>query len=143
MTEDKIKEFRKLLTEGKVEFDFTKKDGSVRHAVGTLNSKLMPQLPEKKTWLCHDIEWPEKMTTKPESIEIKNVPADVDELNLRGYLEDIIIEQYGEAPFDFKFDEKVRVPKKLPADSIYFWDLERGGGRSLKADSLLNFTKIN
>jgi hypothetical protein len=38
----KIKKFRKMLQKGKIHFEFTKKDGTLREALGTLNSEFIP-----------------------------------------------------------------------------------------------------
>ena len=35
--------FKHALFEGKVEFDYVKNDGTLRHAVGTLCEKLLPK----------------------------------------------------------------------------------------------------
>ena len=51
MTEDEIREFQRLLYAGEVEFTFTKKDGTERHARGTMNPELLKQ---------HGIPTPEK-----------------------------------------------------------------------------------
>lgn len=43
MEEIKINALKELLDEHKVEFSFEKKDGSLRKAKGTLNSKFIPE----------------------------------------------------------------------------------------------------
>jgi hypothetical protein len=42
MTRQELDNFYNALNLGEVEFDFIKKDGTKRHARGTLNPKLMP-----------------------------------------------------------------------------------------------------
>lgn len=46
MTTITLDELKDLLREQKVSFEFTKKDGTLRKALGTLNEKLIPE--EKK-----------------------------------------------------------------------------------------------
>lgn len=44
MSRQELDNFYSALKKGKVEFDFIKKDGTKRHAVGTLDPRLMPSL---------------------------------------------------------------------------------------------------
>ena len=52
MTEDEIKEFQRLLYAGEIEFVYTKKDGTQRAALGTMNPAILKQhgipTPEEK-----------------------------------------------------------------------------------------------
>ena len=89
MDDNQKEEFKKKLRKGKVEFKYTKKDGSERKAVGTMDPKLM-DLPEKKTQ--SDVDGAEK--------------------------------------------KKVR---KLPADSVFYYDLEAKGFRSFKMENFIGY----
>lgn len=48
MSRVELDDFYKALQDGEVEFDYVKKDGSKRHAHGTLDPKLMPSREEMK-----------------------------------------------------------------------------------------------
>lgn len=44
-----IKEFKSKLSNFVVKFSFTKKDGTIREAIGTTNASLIPEQPTKET----------------------------------------------------------------------------------------------
>ena len=48
------------------------------------------------------------------------------------------VKNFEYCPIDMEYDEPKR---KLPAGSILFYDLERGGYRSLREDGLLSYQK--
>ena len=54
---EKAKEFKRLLFEGPVKFSFTKRDGTVREALGTMKRDLAPQFGGKKAYVCKNIQW--------------------------------------------------------------------------------------
>ena len=140
MTKEKINEFKQRLREGVVEFDFIKTDGTKRHAIGTTRADLIPSRPETKTYICKNIKWDvDGETTLPSEVTIKNVDAKLISEELEDELSDLLTESYGFTHLGFEFEEKIRKPKKLSLDCIYFYDLERGGSRSLRAESLINF----
>lgn len=57
MSRVELDDFYKALQDGEVEFDYVKKDGSKRHAHGTLDPKLMPSREEmKKIYAQQDVD---------------------------------------------------------------------------------------
>ena len=135
------KEFKKLLFEGPVRFSFKKKDGTIREALGTLSSKLTPSVEKTKTWLCENIQWDtdgEKVDL-PLNVEIRDVDASLEGDELEEHLNEILEREY---KFCIKnFDLSLKPPRKMPKSSILFYDLERGGFRSLREDGLLSYQK--
>ena len=57
MDKSEITKFRKALKNGEVKFSYTKKDGSLRRAVGTLCEKLLPKETSMDTYDITCIEW--------------------------------------------------------------------------------------
>lgn len=91
MSSSDVEEFKKKLKAGEVKFKYTKKDGSEREALGTLDPKLM-NLPEKKT--SNDID---------------------------------------------KASNKQKKVRKLPSDSVFYYDLEAKGFRSFKMSNFVDY----
>lgn len=98
MSEDELKEFKRLLYAGEVSFVYNKKDGSERPAKGTMN---------------------------PDILREKGVP---------------VPEENGEQSVQQQ-EPKFKKARKLPADSVLYFDLEADGFRSFKKDNLVSFEK--
>lgn len=137
---EKAKEFKRLLFEGPVKFSFTKRDGTIREALGTLNYSLVPKTEATKRYVCWDIDWDADEESKaglPSSVRIRDVPADLEGNELEEFLGDQLSNHYGFCHKGFKFEEHSK--KCMPADSVLFYDLERGGFRSCKVESVISF----
>ena len=137
---EKAKEFKHLLFEGPVKFSFTKRDGTIREALGTLNYQLVPKAEAVKRYVCWNIEWKadeEKAADLPSTVRVRDVPADIAENGIKEFLKEQLVSHYGVEVKNFEFEEHSK--KCMPADSVLFYDLERGGFRSCKVESVISF----
>ena len=154
------KEFKKLLFEGAVCFSFKKNDGTVREAKGTMCPSLLPKVePTAAKFHVKNIEWDFDNWGEGEGEEgdpprlrktckISVTQSDIDKFGADA-MDEVVIEalerkfkfavkNFEYCPIDMEYDEPKR---KLPAGSILFYDLERGGYRSLREDGLLSYQK--
>ena len=137
---DKLNEFKRLLFEGPVKFSFTKKDGTIREALGTMNRTLVPKTESFKCYICTDIQWDaddDEKADLPEIVRIKEVPADLEGDELEEFLADQLSRHWKFCVKSFAFEDRAK--KSMPADSVLFYDLERGGFRSCKFSSVISF----
>lgn len=138
-----IKQFKEMLFKGEVKFVYTKSDGSTRPARGTLCESLTPKSEATRKFKLTDIKWvknnlfsgdklPTSMTIKIAESFIADHSADAPMYNI---IENALLEQFNKLADDFKFEEVQ--PKKLAEDKIFYYDLDKGGYRSFKADRLV------
>ena len=139
-----IKQFKEMLFKGEVKFVYTKSDGSTRTARGTLCESLTPKDEATRKFKLTDIEWvktnlfsdgdklPTSMTIKIAESFIADHSADAPMYNI---IENALLEQFNRLVDDFKFEEVQ--PKKLAEGTIFYYDLDKGGYRSFKADRLI------
>ena len=137
--------FKHALFEGKVEFDYVKKDGTLRHAVGTMNEALLPKIePIVAKYHVTDMKWqpkggcvyPRKCKVCLTQVDIDNYGADAMYDNVKAVLE----RKFGIAPIDFEIWE-IDIPydepeRKLPADSVFYFDIDKKAYRSFKLAQL-------
>ena len=136
---EKAKEFKRLLFEGPVKFSFTKRDGTVREALGTMKRDLAPQFGGKKAYVCKNIQWDtdDEKVRLPLNVCVKDVPADLEGDELEEFLADELSGHYKFCVKNFEIEEKRK--KTMSAGSVLFYDLERKGYRSCKIDSVVSF----
>lgn len=143
--------FKRALFEGKVEFDYDKADGTVRHAIGTMNEALLPKVEPVVAKFSVEVDkWAESENTpKRRKFKIGVTQPEIDEWGadaMDNVVEAAILKKTGCAaeefaywPIDMDFDEK---PRKMPEGSMLYYDLEKSGMRSLKLGSLKCWKKI-
>lgn len=155
-----INSFKKLLHEGAVTFSFKKNDGTIRAAKGTLCESLIPKRePIIAKFKVYDIEWDFDNwgeggeTGKPPRLRKSRIvgvtESDINEWGadaMDNVIESVLERMTGFAVKNFEYlptedYDDIEKPKKLPKGSILFYDLERGGFRSLKESSLIEFNK--
>lgn len=157
-----VNSFKKLLHEGAVAFSFKKNDGTIRAAKGTLCGSLIPKRePIIAKFKVNNIEWDfdnwgeGSETGKPPRLhKSRIVEVTQPDIDAYGYGPDgidnvigsVLEKMTGFAVKHFDYAElsaydAVKKPKVMPAGSILFYDLERGGFRSLKESSLIEFKK--
>lgn len=138
--------FKHALFEGKVEFDYGKADGTVRHAVGTMNEALLPKAePIVAKFKVSDIVWAQsKDAPKTKRCTICLTQHDIDMWGEDANMDDIVcdaielkfqsaVKEFSYLPVDIDNDE---TPRKMPDDSVFYYDLEKKGFRSFKLANL-------
>jgi len=149
MSKTKATDFKHALFEGKVEFDYAKADGTVRHAVGTMNEALLPKVePIVAKFHVTDIKWAPryngKLVTKklPKKCKICVTQPEIDEFGADA-MDDVIIKalekKYGAYVIEFEYydsDEYDEEPRKMPEGSVFYFDLDKNGFRSFKLANL-------
>jgi len=130
--------FKRALFEGKVEFDYVKKDGTVRHALGTMKGDLLPKTTPVRKFDCYDIVW-----ANPGDIKLpKRATVAVAESTCvnEEYLDDVVLEalekRFGYVVKEFCFEEKQIGEKSLPDDSVFYFDIDKQAYRSFKLNQL-------
>lgn len=151
MTPAECNEFKQLLKEKVVKFEFLKRDGTVRKAEGTLAKSIVPEVPEEVTYKCTNIQWDcdndEELERLPKKATVKLDAKLASELTDEG-IEDKLGDAL-EAEFEFCFHSfeyvklEKRAAKKLPEGTIFYYDTERKGFRSFNESQLISFTKEN
>lgn len=140
-----IKEFKRLLFEGAVKFTFKKNDGTVRNAKGTMNESLLPNAePAAKKFKVYDIEWGDDTVKRRRACKIGVLQEDVDKFgdDEQGLVEAALAKKFGAKPASFKHELITEEEgRKMPPGHILFYDLERGGFRSLREETLISFEK--
>lgn len=144
MNKSEITKFREALKNGEVLFTYTKKDGTMRKAVGTLCEKLLPKEIPMDTYDITCIEWDASETDideykLPQRCKIK-IPADTPEDEIEGDLSDALTEDYGFCHNGFgysKLEKKQKKQKKLPEGTIFYYDVNKKGYRSFNESQLV------
>ena len=132
--------FKHALFEGKVEFDYIKNDGTLRHAVGTLCEKLLPKTTPMDTYEITCIEWDASETdideyTLPQRCRVK-IFADTPEDEIECVLSEALTEDYGFCHNGFAYSKLEKTQKKLPEGSIFYYDIDKQAYRSFKIANL-------
>lgn len=148
--------FKRALFEGKVEFNYDKVDKStgertLRHAIGTMNEALLPKTEPVVAKFSVEVDkWAESEDTpKRRKFKVSVTQPEIDEWGedaMDNVVEAAILKKMGCAaeefsywPIDMDYDEK---PRKMPDDSMLYYDLEKSGMRSLKLEHLKCWKKI-
>ena len=143
MNKSEITKFRKALKNGEVKFSYTKKDGSLRRAVGTLCEKLLPKETSMDTYDITCIEWDASETDideykLPQRCRVK-IFADTPEDEIEGELREALTEDYGFCNNGFAYSKLEKKQKKLPEGTIFYYDREKNGYRSFNESQLVEF----
>ena len=133
--------FKHALFEGKVEFDYVKNDGTLRHAVGTLCEKLLPKTTPMDTYEITCIEWDASETDideykLPQRCRVK-IFADTPEDEIENELSEALTETYGFCHNGFEYSKLEKKQKKLPVGTILYYDTEKNGYRSFNESQLV------
>ena len=132
--------FKHALFEGKVEFDYVKNDGTLRHAVGTLCEKLLPKTTPMDTYEITCIEWDASETDideykLPQRCRVK-IFADTPEDEIENELSEALTEDYGFCHNGFAYSKLEKTQKKLPEGTIFYYDIDKQAYRSFKTAKL-------
>ena len=137
--------FKHALFEGKVEFDYIKKDGTLRHAVGTMNEALLPKTePIVAKYHVTDMKWqPKGGCVYPRKCKICVTQKQIDEYGadaMDNVIEDAITAKFGATPIEFEYYEidvpYDETPRNLPKDSVFYFDIDKQAYRSFKLAQL-------
>ena len=143
MDKSAITKFRKALKNGEVKFSYTKKDGSLRRAVGTLCEKLLPKETSMDTYDITCIEWDASETDideykLPQRCRVK-IFADTPEDEIEGELSEALTEDYGFCNNGFAYSKLEKKHKKLKEGTVFYYDCEKNGYRSFNESQLVEF----
>ncbi len=144
MEKSEINKFREALKNGEVMFTYTKKDGTLRRAVGTLCEKLLPKETPMDTYEITCIQWDASETDideykLPQRCRVK-IFADTPEDEIETELSEALTEDYGFCHNGFgysKLEKKQKKQKKLPEGTIIYYDIEKNGYRSFNESQLV------
>ena len=146
MEKSEIAKFREALKNGEVKFSYTKKDGSMRRAVGTLCEKLIPKETPMDTYEITCIEWDLDVIEKngdvvnlPQRCRVK-IFADTPEDEIEAELSEALTKNYGFCHNGFahsKLEKKQKKQKKLPEGTILYYDIGKNGYRSFNESQLV------
>lgn len=141
MEKSEIIKFREALKNGEVKFTYTKKDGSMRRAVGTLCKKLLPKMTPMDTYEITCIEWDASETDideykLPQRCRVK-IFADTPEDEIEAELSEALTENYGFCHNGFSYSKLEKKQKKLPEGMILYYDIEKNGYRSFNESQLV------
>ena len=142
--------FKHALFEGMVEFDYDKVDKAtgertLRHAHGTMNEALLPKVEPIVAKFDVEVDkWAESENTpKRRKFKVSVTQPEIDEWGadaMDNVVEDAILKKMGCAaeefsywPIDMEYDE---TPRKMPDDSVFYYDLDKKGFRSFKLANL-------
>lgn len=129
--------FKHALFEGKVEFDYVKTNGETRHAIGTMNESLLPKVEPGKKFKLIDIESSDgKNVPKRKTLFIpdsKLSKFDHESGAVSQALDEALGFEFNGSYVYFEVDE---TPRKMPDDSVFYYDLEKKGFRSFKLANL-------
>lgn len=136
--------FKHALFEGKVEFDYVKKDGTLRHAVGTMNEALLPKSdPIVAKFKVTDIVWAQsKDAPKTKRCTICLTQHDIDKWG-EDAMDDVVrdaielkfqfaVEEFCYWPVDMAYESE----RKMPEDSVFYFDIDKQAYRSFKLAQL-------
>lgn len=127
-----ITKFREALKNGEVLFTYTKKDGTLCRAVGTLCEKLIPKETPKETpmdtYKITCIEWNASETDideykLPRCCRVK-IFADTPEDEIEGELSEALTQDYGFFHNGFGYSKLEKKQKKLPKGTIFYYDVD-------------------
>ena len=143
MDKSEITKFRKALKNGEVKFSYTKKDGSLRRAVGTLCEKLLPKETSMDTYDITCIEWDASETVideykLPQHCRVK-IFADTPEDDIECELSEALTEDYGFCHNGFAYSKLEKKQKKLKEGTVFYYDTEKNGYRSFNESQLVEF----
>ena len=142
--------FKHALFEGKVEFDYDKVDKSTgkrtpRHAHGTMNEALIPKAEPIVAKFDVEVDtWAESGNTpKRRKFKVCVTQPEIDEWG-EDAMDDVVraaiekkfchdVEEFSYWPIDMAYDE---TPRKMPDDSVFYYDLDKKGFRSFKLANL-------
>jgi len=141
-----IKAFKKALKAGEVAFSYKKKDGTIREALGTLCETMIPKSAPVVKFKCKNINWdtegrgqcglPDKVTIELDEAYVNELADSALEEQLAGELTD----KYGFSVLDYEYERvEKRTPKKLPGDSVFYYDLQKSGFRSFNESQLISW----
>ena len=143
MNKSEITKFREALKNGEVKFSYTKKDGSLRRAVGTLCKKLLPKETSMDTYDITCIEWDASETDideykLPQRCRVK-IFADTPEDEIEGELSEALTEDYGFCNNGFAYSKIEKKHKKLKEGIVFYYDTEKNDYRSFNESQLVEF----
>ena len=143
MDKSEIAKFREALKNGEVKFSYTKKDGSLRRAVGTLCEKLLPKETSMDTYDITCIEWDASETDideykLPQRCRVK-IFADTPEDDIEVELSEALTEDYGFCNNGFAYSKLEKKHKKLKEGTVFYYDTEKNGYRSFNESQLVEF----
>lgn len=141
MEKSEIAKFREALRNGEVKFTYTKKDGSMRRAVGTLCEKLLPKTTPMDTYEITCIEWDASETDideykLPQRCRVK-IFADTPENEIEAELGEALTEDYGFCYNGFGYSKLEKKQKKLPKGTVLYYDVYKKGYRSFNESQLV------
>jgi len=132
--------FKHALFEGKVEFDYVKNDGTLRHAVGTMNEALLPKVEPVRKFDCSEIVWENAGDVKLPKRATVCIAESVCNDESTYCLDDLVFEalekRFGHIIESFEYEEKLIGEKKMSDGSVFYYDLEKKGFRSFKLANL-------
>lgn len=142
--------FKHALFEGKVEFDYVKNDGTLRHAVGTMNEAFLPKVePIVAKFHVTDLKWGDhyngELVTKklPKNCKVCVTQSEIDEFGADA-MDEVVIKalekKFGAYVTEFEYYE-IDVPydepeRKLPDGSVFYYDIDKQAYRSFKIAQL-------
>ena len=143
MDKSEITKFRKALKNGEVKFSYTKKDGSLQRAVGTLCEKLLPKETSMDTDDITCIEWDASETDideykLPQRCRVK-IFADTPEDEIECELSEALTEDYGFCNNGFAYSKLEKKHKKLKEGTVFYYDCEKNGYRSFNESQRVEF----
>ena len=144
MNKPEINKFREALKNGEVKFTYTKKDGSMRRAIGTLCEKLIPKKTPMDTYEITFIKWDLDLDDL-EKNDAVNLPirckvkifADTPEDEIENELSEALTKTYGFCHNGFEYSKLEKKQKKLPAGTILYYDIGKNGYRSFNESQLV------
>ena len=143
MEKSEIAKFREALKNGEVKFTYTKKDGTMRQAVGTLCEKLIPKETPMDTYEITCIEWDASETDideykLPQRCRVK-IFADTPEDEIEAELSEALTENYGFCHNGFAHSKLEKKQKKLPENQIFYYDLNKKEFRSFLFENFIKY----
>ena len=147
MDKSDIIKFREALKNGEVKFTYTKKDGTIRQAVGTLCEKLLPKEKPMDTYELTFIKW-DLHLDELEKNDAVNLPvrckikifADTPEDEIEAELSEALSEKYGFCHNGFEYLKlEKKEPKKLPENQIFYYDLNKKEFRSFLFENFIKY----
>ena len=145
MEKSEIAKFREALKNGEVKFSYTKKDGTMRQAVGTLCEKLIPKETPMDTYEITCIEWDLDAIEKngdvvnfPQNCRVK-IFADTPEDEIEAELSEALTKDYGFCHNGFAYSKLEKKQKKLPENQIFYYDLNKKEFRSFLFENFIKY----
>ena len=144
MEKSEIAKFREALKNGEVKFTYTKKDGTMRRAVGTLCEKLIPKTTPMDTYEITFIKWDLDLDDL-EKNDAFNLPvrckvkifADTPKDEIENELSEALTKTYGFCHNGFEYSKFEKKQKKLPEGTILYYDIEKNSYRSFNESQLV------